>query len=134
MTGDPLVDLVLEAGPRVFDADTPQHVVETIATSPSLHWYRDALRVMSMKQQAEMFTEIRAIGRENREIERKAVDGLGLPYARIPGRVWGSFEKLYGVGCWQDKAFMDDFLYYHPECKIIVKRGTRGQQYLDNGR
>ena len=130
MTGNPQIDLLLEAGPRAFDPDVPASVREEIAKSTSLDWYKQALKLMSMKQQALMFTEIRAIGRENREIERKAVDGLGLPYARIPLSVIEHFKALYGPDCWQDKAFMEDFLNHHPECRLIVKRGTRGQEYV----
>ena len=129
MTGEAKLDLLLEAGPRAFGPDVPVQAREEVARSSSLGWYRDALKLMSQRQQSEMFAEIRAIGRENRKIERKSVNGLGLPYARIPLSVIEHFKVLYGDDCWQDQAFMEDFLRHHRECKIVVRRGTRGQEY-----
>jgi hypothetical protein len=76
-----------------------------------------------------MHAEIREIGRQNRLIERKATS-THVPYCRIPPRVWRAFERIYGEGCWEDKDFMEDFLKHHPECRVIVKRGIRGQEYV----
>jgi hypothetical protein len=132
-TGDPAVDLLLEAGPRAFTPDVSEEVRLEIAKAPLLGWYREALRLMSQNQQAMLFEEIRQIGRENRRIERKATS-THLPYCRIPRGVWDQFEAIYGAGCWKDDDFMEDFLKHHPECRIIVKRGIRGQEYAGNGR
>ncbi len=47
--------------------------------------------------------------------------------------LWDFFEEIYGQGCWQDKDFMEDVLKHHPELRIRVKRGIRGQEYLRPG-
>jgi hypothetical protein len=132
-TGTPAVDLLLEAGPAALTPDVPEEVRLEIANSPALGWYREAWRLMAQEQQARLLAEIKQIGRENRRIERKATT-THVPYCRIPKGVWDQFEAIYGVGCWQDEDFMEDFLKHHPECRIIVKRGIRGQEYVGNGR
>src|SRR5437762_13076468 len=88
ITGDPNVDLVLEAGPRTFGPDLPLHAREEIAKAESLGWYRQALLGMAQKEQAQMFAEIAHVCKENREIENssgfKACNGIGYPYYRCP--------------------------------------------------
>jgi hypothetical protein len=126
---DERVTTVLETGPRAFVSDLPKEVRDEIAQSSSLDWYKNALTLIAQEQRRQMFSDIRAIGRENRRTERKAINGLGLPYARIPFSVIELFKALYGEDCWKDADFMEDFLKHHPECKFRVKYGTRGQEY-----
>lgn len=128
-TGDPHLDLVLEAGPRSFNKLTPEHVRKEIACSTHLEWFKQELILREQHERLKMLAEIRQIGRENREIERKAVDGLGLPYCRIPLSVIEQGKKLCGDDCWQDPKFMEDFLEQYPECRLKVTRGTKGQEY-----
>jgi len=133
-TGDPHIDMVLEAGPRVFGRDTPEHVREAIADSPNLHWFKIELANREVHEREKMLAEIRQIGRENREIEYKATNGLGMPYCRIPLSVIEQGKKMFGDDCWKDSKFTEDFLEAYPECRIKVTRGTRGQEYAGNGR
>lgn len=128
-TGDPALDATIQAGPRAFDADLPKHLRFEIAKSAALGPYRDACKDLAQRQVALMHEQIKQIGRENRLIERKATSSH-VPYCRIPQLVWDFFEAIYGEGCWKDKDFMEDFLKHHPECRIRVKRGIRGQEYL----
>ena len=129
-TGDAALDFAIEAGPRAFTEDLPKHLRLEIAKSKAHGAYKDALLHLAQNQVALMHAEIRQIGRENRRIERKATS-THIPYCRIPQLVWDFFEVIYGEGCWKDNDFMEDFLKHHPECRIIVKRGIRGQQYVN---
>jgi hypothetical protein len=133
VTGDPHLAMVLDAGPRMLRPDTPSHVREAIASSPSLHWFKIELARREVHEREKMLAEIRQIGRENREIEYKATNGLGMPYCRIPLSVMEQGKKMFGDDCWQDEKFMEDFLEAYPECRIKVTRGTRGQEYGGNG-
>lgn len=128
-TGDPALDATIEAGPRALDPDLPKHLRFEIAKASALGAYRDACLHLAQAQVAIMHEQIRQIGRENRRIERKATP-THIPYCRIPQLVWDFFESIYGQGCWKDEDFMEDFLKHHPECRIRVKRGIRGQEYL----
>lgn len=129
VTGDKVVDLALEAGPRMFGPDLPAHARETIAKSAALGNYRGAVKRMAQAELAEMHREIEFVSRQNREIEFKATDGLGVPEYRIPVSVHFKMEALFGTGCWQDEDFVEDFLKHHPGLRINVTRGTRGQEY-----
>jgi hypothetical protein len=130
-TGDPHLDAVLETGPRLFTQDTPEHVRKEISKSKSLNWFKLELIKREQQERVKMLAEIRQIGRENRAFERKAVDGLGVPYCRIPLSVIEQGKKLCGDDCWNDDKFMEDFLDQYPECRIIVKHGTKGQSYVN---
>lgn len=138
MTGDAVTDFVLEAGPRTFGPDLPLHVREEIAKSPALGWYRRALRIMKQEAVAQMHASIARTAAENRQIENsqefKATNGLGYPEMRIPVDVWFQMEDIWGAGCWKDDGFRQDFLKNHPELRIKVTRGTRGQEYAGGGR
>lgn len=133
MTGDAIIDFVLEAGPRTFGPDLPAHVREEIAKSPALGWYRRALLTMKQFAVKQMHDSIARTAAENRQIENtaefKACDGLGYPQMRIPVDVWFQMEDLWGPGCWKDDKFREDFLKHHPELRLKVTRGTRGQEY-----
>ena len=126
------LDFVIEGGPRLFTPDVPKSVRFEIAKSSALGPYKDACLLLAQRQVALMHEAIKQTGRENRSIERKATSSH-IPHCRIPLLVWDFFEAIYGDGCWQDKDFMDDFLHHHPECKIVVKRGIHGQEYLRPG-
>lgn len=135
MTGDPITDFVLDAGPRVFGPDLPLHVREEIAKSPTLGWYRRALLIMKQEAVAQMHASIARTAEENRLIENtqefKACDGIGYPKMRIPVDVWYQMEDIWGVGCWKDDDFQEDFLKQHPELRLKITRGTKGQQYVE---
>jgi hypothetical protein len=124
-------DFVVNAGPRAFTPETPDDVRLEIAKSKSLSWYKQALIKLARRQRKMMFAEIREIARQNRRIEKemKACNGLGLPDSRIPMGVYLLFESMYGHGCWKWPGFREDFLKHHPELRLRVRRGTRGQEY-----
>jgi hypothetical protein len=129
-SGDPVVDFMLEAGPRAFTPELASKEVRfAIAKTQSWGAYREALMHLAQNQVAIMHAQIRQVGRENRRIEHKATSSH-IPHCRIPCLVWEFFESIYGEGCWKDNDFMEDFLKHHPECRIRVKRGIRGQEYL----
>lgn len=132
-TGDAGLDFALEAGPRAFTADLPKHLRFEIAKSSALGAYTEAVGMLLQDQVARMHAQIKQIGRENRRIERKATS-THIPYCRIPQLVWDFFEAIYGDGCWKDNDFMEDFLKHHPGCRIVVKRGIRGQEYVNGSK
>jgi hypothetical protein len=127
---EPEVEAVVSLGPRGLTPDVPNHVRFAIAKSSALGPYKEACLQLAQNQVAIMHEEIREIGRQNRRIERKATSSH-VPYCRIPPTVWHYFESIYGEGCWKDNDFMEDFLKHHPECRIVVKRGIRGQEYVN---
>jgi hypothetical protein len=132
-TGDPVLDFLLVAGPRTVTPDVPKHILEEIRIRPALGWYKQAMLGLAQEEQASILRDVERISQENRLIEHKAVNGLGLPYARFPLSMVAKFEAIYGKGCWRDKEFVEDTLKHHPGLQLIVKRGTRGQEYV-NGR
>lgn len=128
------LDFVVEAGPRAFTPMVPASVRLEIARSSQLGFYREALKTLAQNEVALIHAEIRAIGQENRRTERKAVNGIGVPYARFPLRLIEHFKMMYGDDCWPNEEFMEDCLKHHPELRIKVTRGTRGQEYAGRGR
>lgn len=133
-TGHAALDFVLEAGPRAFSLDLPIEMRLEIAKLDPEGPYRMALRELSQSRVAHLHHLIDLLSADNRRIEAteefKACDGLGYPWYRKPAEVHDYFEALYGVGCWQDEDFVNDFLKHHPGLRIKVTRGTRGQQYV----
>jgi hypothetical protein len=133
-TGNPGLDMVLEAGPRVFNPlFATEDVRKEIAKSPVLHWYKVHLAAQARAERARLKAEIRQIGKENRQIEWKASDALGVPHCRLPLGAIELGKQLIGENWWLNEKELDSFLEAYPECRINVKRGTRGQQYV-NGR
>lgn len=133
-TGNSHIDLVLECGPRIFNPDLPVEVREEIARSPSLHWFKVELARCEIAKREQALAEIRQIGRENRLIEYKATNGLGVPYCRIPRFAIERGRTIYGFDWWKDEQLLEGFLEAYPECRIKVTRGTRGQEYAGKGR
>ena len=48
----------------------------------------------------------------------KSVEGLGQLMARIPIDAYHFWGQKLGYGCWNDKAFMDEFLRDNPELRV----------------
>ena len=48
----------------------------------------------------------------------RAVEGLGALVARIPTTAFHFWWQKLGYGCWNDKAFMDEFLRDNPELRV----------------
>lgn len=53
----------------------------------------------------------------NRE-RHKSIEGLGQLTARIPPTAFYFWGQKLGYECWNDKAFMDEFLRDNPECRV----------------
>jgi hypothetical protein len=130
-TGDPVLDFVLEAGPRAFTPELATKEVRfAIAKTGALGAYKDALQHLAQHQVALIHAAIREVGRQNRIIEKESkATRAFLPYYRKPLLLHDFFEAIYGEGCWKDNDFVEDVLKHHPELRINVKRGIRGQEY-----
>jgi len=61
--------------------------------------------------------EAKQIAKFNQE-RHKSVEGLGQKIATIPGTAYHFWGQKLGYGCWNDKAFMAEFLRDNPECKV----------------
>jgi hypothetical protein len=48
----------------------------------------------------------------------KSIEGLGQLTARIPPTAYHFWGQKLGYECWNDKAFMDEFLRDNPECRV----------------
>jgi hypothetical protein len=132
-TKDPILDFLIEAGPRVFTPEMASKEVRfAIAKSSQLGPFREALQCLAQKQVALMHQLIGQVSRENAAIDWKSA-GSHVPYFRVPQLMWDFFEAIYGEGCWQDEDFVEDTLKHHPGLRVVVKRGSKGQQYV-NGR
>jgi hypothetical protein len=129
LTGDPALDAAVQAGPRLFDPDLPKHLRFEIAKRSAFGAYNDALQCLAQHQVRLMHEQIAIVGRENRTTDWQATR-THIPHARIPQLLWDFFEAIYGQGCWQDNDFMEDVLKHHPELRVKVKRGIRGQEYV----
>jgi hypothetical protein len=130
-TGDKVLDFVLEAGPRAFTPELATKEVRfAIAKTVALGAYRDALQHLAQNQVALIHAAIREVGRQNRKIEKESkATRAFLPYYRKPLLLHDFFEAIYGEGCWKDNDFVEDVLKHHPELRINVRRGIRGQEY-----
>ena len=131
MTGNKDLDFVLEAGPRALTPHVSASVRLEIAKSSELGPYKESLKLLAQEQQAQIWREIEAISAENHRIDWKASNGLGVPYARFPPLLIEHFKLLYGEECWPDEDFIEDILKHHPGLRCKVKRGTRGQEYVN---
>jgi hypothetical protein len=106
-------------------------VAEAVKANPDT---REKVTELAREQQASLKADLRRVGQENNQGEFKANDGLGTLHARIPLGVFHQMKQEHGWNCWDDPAFMEDFLKHHPECLVRTTRGTRGQEYGGNGR
>ena len=132
-TGDAVLDFMLEAGPRTFTEElaTPERRF-AIAKTTALGPYLEAVKDLAQHQVALIHREIERVSIENRTIDWKSA-GTHAPYFRVPALLYDFFECIYGTGCWRDKDFVEDTLKHHPGLRVIVKRDSKGQEYV-NGR
>lgn len=76
--------------------------------------------------------EQRSIGHANRR-EARATDGVGELKARISPESFHYWGQRLGYECWQDKAFLDEYLRDNPDSRV-KSVGTRIQVgYRGNG-
>jgi hypothetical protein len=48
----------------------------------------------------------------------RSIEGIGQKIATIPGHAYHFWGQKLGYECWNDKAFMDEFLRDNPECRV----------------
>jgi hypothetical protein len=75
------------------------------------------LRLGWERNRVEAAVEARQIAKYNQE-RHKSVEGLGQKIATIPGHAYHFWGQKLGYGCWNDKAFMREFLRDNPECRV----------------
>ena len=59
--------------------------------------------------------------KQNEKINKqkhRSIEGLGQLTARIPPTAYHFWGQKLGYECWNDKAFMDEFLRDNPECRV----------------
>ena len=77
----------------------------------------DELRTGWKRNQVEAAVEAKRFAKENAK-RHKSVEGLGQLIARIPTTAYHFWGQKLGYGCWNDKAFMDEFLRDNPELRV----------------
>jgi hypothetical protein len=131
VSGDESVKFVLEAGPRALTSDTPEHIRLEIAKSSELGPYREACKLLAQQELVEMHKEVELVSIENQSTDWQATRTY-IPAYRIPLGMYRKMEGIFGLGCWQDRDFVEDTLKHHPGLRINVKRGIHGQQYVNS--
>jgi len=75
------------------------------------------LRKGWQRNQIEAAVEAHKLSKENAK-RHKSIEGLGQLIARIPTTAYHFWGQKLGYECWNDKAFMDEFLRDNPELKV----------------
>ena len=75
------------------------------------------LRAGWERNKVEAALEAKKIGKIN-QARHKSVEGLGQLTHRIPGAAYYFWGHKLGFGCWDDKAFLAEFLRDNPECRV----------------
>jgi hypothetical protein len=131
-TGDAALDLPLEAGPRAFTPDLPVDVRLEIAKSSTLGPYREACKRLAQEELARVHADIERACRENRIIEQNSkATPTFIPYCRFPVSLVKAMEALYWIGCMSEEYFREDTLNHYPGLRLVIKRGIRGQEYVN---
>ena len=61
--------------------------------------------------------EAKRISEVNKQ-RHKSIEGLGQLTARIPMTAFHFWGQKLGYGCWNDQAFMDEFLRDNPKLRV----------------
>jgi hypothetical protein len=77
----------------------------------------EELRRGWQKNRIEAQVQAKLTEKINRE-RHKSIEGLGQLTARIPPTAYHFWGQKLGYECWNDKAFMDEFLRDNPECRV----------------
>ena len=77
----------------------------------------EELRRGWQKNRIEAQVQAKQTEKINRE-RHKSIEGLGQLTARIPPTAYHFWGQKLGYECWNDKAFMDEFLRDNPECRV----------------
>jgi hypothetical protein len=75
------------------------------------------LREGWLRNQVEAKAAAKSNARFNTQ-RHKSVEGLGQKIATIPATAYHFWGQKLGYGCWDSKAFMDEFLRDNPECRV----------------
>jgi len=86
----------------------PEHLVGQLEKELRKGWERNKLEAQVQAKQNEKFNRMR----------HKSVEGLGQKIATIPLTAYHFWGQKLGYGCWDSKAFMDEFLRDNPKCRV----------------
>lgn len=75
------------------------------------------LRTGWKKNRIEAEINAKKISALNKE-KHRSIEGLGQLVARIPATAFHFWGQKLGYECWNDKAFMDEFLRDNPELRV----------------
>ena len=75
------------------------------------------LRTGWQKNRIEAKISAKKISKINQD-KHRSIEGLGQLVARIPTTAVHFWGQKLGYGCWNDKAFMDEFLRDNPELRV----------------
>ena len=117
--------------PEMMDAEDRKELAQSPAWNAQ---ERARIEAKARMQQAWILRTADAIANKNRQIEHKAVDGLGEKYGEIPYAAYMQMRALYGDTCWDDPGFIEAFFRDNPQLRVKVTRGTRGQEYAGRAR
>ncbi len=106
-------------------SDIIQDLAEVVPPDPRKRVQEELLRGWRMEE-----TKAKATAKQtavyNHANEARSIDGVGQLKARIPLAAWHYWGQRLGYECWEDKAFLDEFLRDNPETAVrnYAKRTT----------
>ena len=86
-------------------------------TAELAHGLENEFRKGWQKNRIEAEIQSKKYGAINRE-RHKSVEGLGQLVARIPETAFHFWGQKLGYNCWNDSAFMKEFLRDNPELRV----------------
>ncbi len=95
-------------GPFQSMINVPEHLVGKLEKELRLGWERNKAQARIEAKQNAKFNKMR----------HRSVEGLGQKIATIPLTAYHFWGQKLGYGCWDSKAFMDEFLRDNPECRV----------------
>lgn len=119
-------ELILKAGPRALNRDTPIDVRKDLRKNP--HFLEVAQREARCRYKAMHLRQIE-IARDLNSVEHKHAK-WGRHYMRIDSEVFETMMALYGNDCWSDHDFIEAVHRDMESTRVITTRGVKGQQLL----
>lgn len=86
----------------------PENLVGQLEKELRAGWERNKIEAQIQAKQNARFNQER----------HKSVEGLGQKIATIPLTAYHFWGQKLGYGCWDSKAFMNEFLRDNPECRV----------------
>lgn len=91
------------------------NVIENAAGADFLRSVKESVIEQFPQEKAKGASDIAATGRALQAEGSSRMDGLGQKMGSIPGRIYFRWQQML-PGCWQDKQFVEEFLYDNPAC------------------